>query len=110
MGIFFRLFTLLENACHELDAKGLLQGIEGGKTYEDYLKSFRRCAALEDDVRKSQAEINGLEQLVTIFTITSSISTNPSLLARLGQLQTLLSTKKRKLQDMVTNLISAIVP
>ncbi len=59
-----------------------------------------------DQVTRAKAEITGLEQLVTIFTISSSVSTNPSLPSHLGQLHTLPLRKKKELQDMVTDSTS----
>lgn len=66
------------------------------------MKSFHREEELAEEVDKVKAEITGLEQLVTIFTITSSVSTNPSVSTRLGQLHIMLARKKEKLQHMVS--------
>lgn len=81
--------------------KGLLQGVRGGKAYEEYLKSFRREVELADQIDKVKVEMTMLEQLVTIFTITSTVSANPSHVTRLGQLHSAISEKKEWLQDMV---------
>lgn len=81
--------------------RGLLHGVDGGSTYEEYLKSFRREVELADKMDKVKAEITMLEQLVTIFTITCTVSANPSHGIRLGQLRSAIADKKKKLQDMV---------
>lgn len=101
LGIFFRLFTLFENACHELDVKCHLQGV-GGRGYEDYVNKHRRDVELSEKIDKMTAEIRMLDQLITIFTITSSVSNNPSHIARLTQLQSLMSEKKKAIMDMVS--------
>lgn len=67
-----------------------------------YVQNNRREVELAEKMNKVKAEITMLEQLVTVFTITSSVSTNPSHVTRLGQLQSLLSGKKMALQDMVS--------
>lgn len=101
LGIFFRLFNLLENSCHELDVLGLLQGVDGDNAYEQYVRSYRREVELADMCDKVRAETAVLEQLVTVFTLTISIAANPSHITYLGQLQTAVSDKKKELEDMV---------
>jgi hypothetical protein len=101
LGIFFRLFTLLENACHELDVRGMIQGDGGGSAYEEYVKSFRREVDLTDKCTRVRAEVSFLEQMVTIFTLTTSIAATPSHVTHLGQLQIAVSEKKKELSDMV---------
>ena len=99
MGIFFRLFTLLENACHELDVCGLLPG--GSSAYQEYTKSFRREVELVDKCGKVKDQISVLNQLVSFFTLTTSVVANPTHITFLGQLQGAISNKKKELQDMV---------
>ena len=77
----------------------------GGRGYEDYVKNHRRDAELAEKV---EAEINILDQLVTIFTITSSIATNPSHTVRLGQLQSLISGKRKAIQDVVMSQLHTL--
>lgn len=101
LGIFFRLFTLLEDACHELDVRGFLQGMDGGEAYEAYVLSYRRKMELVDKCRQVTAAISILDQLVTLFTLTTAITSTPSQLAQLGQLQSAIADKKKELQDMV---------
>ncbi len=100
MGIFFRLFTLLEGACHELDVRGLLQGVDGGSTYEAYIMSYRREAELAGKCRQVQAAIYTLDQLVTIFTLNTAIAATPY---QLAQLQSATADKRKELQDMVNS-------
>lgn len=100
LGIFFRLFTLLENACHELDVAALLQGA-GSEAYQQYVTAFRRDVELEEKCDKVRTEIHTLDQLVTFFMVTASILVTPSYASNLGQLQSAMSDKKDELKDMV---------
>lgn len=95
----FRLFTLLEDACHELDARGLLQG--GSAAYQEYVTSLRREVELAVKCDKVRDQISILDQLVTIFTLTTSIASNPSHVTYLSQLQGAILDNKKELQDMV---------
>ena len=101
LGIFFRLFTLLENACHELDAKAVLQGLDGGRTYTNYIKAWERKVDVEDGILKLKTDLNVMEQLLTVFIIASTVSPNPTVNTRLPELQSDISTKKRELNDLV---------
>ena len=95
------MFTLLENACHELDAKAVLQGIDGGKTFNDYIKAWERKVELEDGILIAKADLNIMEQLLTVFTIASSVSPNPTVNTRLVDLQNDTAAKRKQLNDMV---------
>lgn len=88
-------------ACHKLDAKGLLQDIDSGSTYNKYIKDLERSSKLDEEIEKLKAELRVLEQLVTIFTIASSVSSTPSTTTRLGQLHSALNEKKKAMQDKV---------
>lgn len=79
--------------------RGLIQG--GGSAYEDYVRSFRREVELTDKCNRVKAELSSLDQLVTIFTLTTSIAAIPSHVTQLGQLQSAVSDKKKELHDMV---------
>ena len=55
LGIFFRLFTLFENACHKLDVKGAIQDADGRSTYNEYMASRRRNDELEEKIHKDES-------------------------------------------------------
>jgi len=93
------LFTLLEDACHELDARGFIQG--GNAAYQKYATSFRREVQLAEKCDTIKTQIAILHQLVTFFTLTTSIAANSSHTAYLGQLQRTISDHNKALQDMV---------
>ena len=86
----------MEDACHELDARGLLQG--GSAAYQDYVTSFWREVELADKCDKLKDQIAILGQLVTFFTLTISSSATSS---NLAQLQKAALDKKKELQEMV---------
>lgn len=96
-------------ACHELDAKGLLQDIDGGSTYNKYMKSLQRSTKLEELINKVKAEIGVFEQLVTILTIASSVSSTTSIITRLGHLHGVINEKRKTLQDMVLKRIKVVL-
>ena len=96
----------MENACHELDIKGLLQGAGGGWAYEEYVRSFRRDVELADKSNTIKAQMVFLQQLVTIYTISTSLTGNPTQVAQLDQLQSAVTDKERELQLMVIHMPS----
>jgi len=81
--------------------RGLLQGVDGGDTYEAYVRAYRRENQLADKCTQLQSLISTLEQFITILSFTTSIVANPSHVSSLGQLQAAIADKKKELQDMV---------
>ena len=94
----------MEDACHELDAHGLLQG--GSAVYQEYVTSFRREVELVDKCDKLKDQIAILDQLVTFFTLTISSSATSS---NLAQLQKAALDKKKELQEMVIRKFSGSI-
>ena len=75
LGIYDRLWNLLEAACTELDlllaehtSAGLGNGV--GNTYEDYVTALRKREGLKDSMAKEENRATTLEQLVTFFSLT----------------------------------------
>ena len=68
--IFYRLYTLLEEACHELDVKAQLQDSQAGASYDRYISALRQQSALKEDQERLAVQVNSLEQLVTLLGIT----------------------------------------
>lgn len=81
--------------------RGLLQGADGGRAYEEYQRSFRRDLVLEEKIRRVNTAIRGIHNLVILFTITTTNSPSPSHAANLAHLQGTLTDKKKELDDMV---------
>lgn len=98
---------MLENACHELDLKGLIQG---GLEYEHYRRTLRRDLQLREEMDRAKSYVRVLQQLVTLFTLATTNTPNPSHAANLAQLQRSMVDKKKELDEMVktntTNLHS----
>ena len=61
LGIFFRLFSLLEDECHELDLAHMLHGAQAGSSYEQYLVSLQKKRDTEEEVRHLKDEVQRLE-------------------------------------------------
>ena len=84
--------------------KALLQGVDGGRTYNEYMASHRRSVELDEKMSQLKAQIQTLEQLVTMFTITAS--SNPASARHLSQLQDFVIEKRTELQTMVILFIA----
>ena len=98
---------MLEQACHGLDEKGVLQGhADGGRTYEEYQRASRRDLELKDEIRSIQSAIRVLQQLITLFTITATTSLNPSHASNLAHLQSAMIDKGKELDKMVNKNIN----
>ena len=65
LGIFLRLFVLLEDACHHLDLTAQLNGSVGGRSFERYLAALRQQRALKDEEYSTNNQLAILEQSVT---------------------------------------------
>ena len=67
-GIFFRLFTLLEDECHGLDvAHSLgLQGSTAGSTFITFTTALQCQCTLRDNIDRLSSQIQALEQLLTM--------------------------------------------
>lgn len=67
LGIFMRLFVLLEVECNKLDLTMLMQGsgAEFGPSYHKYAAAFNKQTELKDE---QLAQKNALKVLVQLFT------------------------------------------
>ena len=84
LGIFYRLFTLLEMECHQLDcslaakSQGALVG--AGPSFEDYVAAVKKRQELKEMADSLESEANELEGIVTWFCIhLEDAETNPQL-------------------------------
>lgn len=107
LGIFFKLFTLLEDSCHELDVRALLQGVNGGAAYEAYVSSYQREVDLADKCAQVKSQICTLlqQQLMIILTLTTT-NPAPSHVTEVSQLSSAISDKRKELEDMVIEHIN----
>lgn len=72
LGIFYRLYTLLEQAAYELDlllAEKTNCGEIGGSTYGRYLSLLQKKHKLEEQRDTYLQSLNGLQQLSTCLAV-----------------------------------------
>ena len=102
LGIFFRLFTLLENACHELDVSIALQSIPGsaGPSFIQYADALQQQSTLHDDIATVNEQIFCLEQIFTLTLVTLPPST-PTTNTLLQHIASEMNTKKKAAEEMV---------
>ena len=98
LGVFFRLFTLLEDDCHELDLAHTLHGVQAGPTYERYITALRKKRESEEEVNILRDHIQRLEQLVTLAAITLP---NPAANTQYRNFCTVVATNKQRVQELV---------
>ena len=65
LGIFYRLFTLFEEACHELDLAAHISVDVAGATYGRYASALRQQSKLKEEEGRVEMQVSGMEQLVT---------------------------------------------
>ena len=66
LGIFFRLSTLLEDECHELDVTYSLriQGSTAGSTFNTFTTALRRQSTLRYNINRLSTQVQGLTDSV----------------------------------------------
>ena len=54
LGIFYRLFSLLENECHDLDVRVLEEDSmdEGGASYSQHMKALDKIKQLKPELER----------------------------------------------------------
>ena len=103
LGIFLRLFVLLENACHELDLTAHMQGTEDcGPSFQRFATALDRLTELKDERLALKDTKEQLEQLLTHGLATGVLTASTPLL--LQALQDLQATNSR-LQQLVRILL-----
>ena len=102
LGIFFRLFTLLEDECHELDVRHSLQlqGSTAGSSFTTFLSAVQRQAKLRDDINRVTTQIGGLEQLLTLALVSLPQNT-PQMTAFTEQLADEIRSRRKMNSEMV---------
>lgn len=99
LGIFLRLFVLLEADCHMLDMTMSIQGGSGGPSFDRYSSALQDKMKLQDEQKELKASLLVLQQLLT-YTLTTggmTSTTNPLLLEVVSEIQ----KTKAKLQHIV---------
>ena len=105
LGIFLRLFVLLEDGCHQLDLSVTLQGSNCGPSYERYTSALHKLTNLKDELHRLQGGLVVLEQILT-FALASSVEapSNPLF----TNLATDVAAKKERKKDLVSVLLYSI--
>jgi hypothetical protein len=72
LGIFNRLWELIENACNELDLHlaEFEEGGDFGNTFDKYASALKKRDALKLTLPQKEQTATTLEQLVTFFSLT----------------------------------------
>ena len=107
LGIFFRMFSLLEDDCHQQDVTHTLQlqGSIAGSTFNTFVTILQRQSTLRHSIRRITEQIVILEQLLTLTLVTVSPSA-PQFTQLTSDLTTEVNNKKREILGMVqTKLI-----
>ena len=102
LGIFFRLFTLLEDACHRLDvliAWHLTPG-SAGVSFVQYADALQQQSTLRDDIDTVKGQIACLEQIFTL-TMETLPSGAPQSNTLLQQIANELNSKKKEAEEKV---------
>lgn len=85
LGIFLRLFTLLEDECHKLDLELVSATVpqSGDRAgYVDFAQAIQKERALLDLQVKVEAELQFLHQTISLLALTSTDpSTDPQMIA-----------------------------
>ena len=79
-----------------------LQSCDVGSTYTTFTAALQRQAALRDDINRTQAQVTGLEQLLTLAVVT--LSPSPATDAHMQQVTEMITTRKNKIEEMVHNI------
>ena len=82
MGIFYRLFTLSEDACHQLDFKLAQSGAPSTAlsetSFDVYASSLVEFRTLDDERRRQESEAQSLDDIATYMSLhLPSPTTNP---------------------------------
>ena len=90
LGIFLRLFVLLEVECHKLDVSEQMGGsVSSGPSYDKYVAALHQQTQLKDEQHSLRGGLQLLEQLLTHMLTTGGVSstTDPLLLLSISEIQ-----------------------
>ena len=101
LGIFFRLFTLLEDACHELDVLASLQqtSADAGSSFSRYREALQRQSNIRDSIATIKIQISCLEQILTLTLVTIPPGAVQNTL--LTQAASEITANKKKIEELV---------
>jgi hypothetical protein len=84
-----------------------LQSCDVGYTYTTFTAEFQRQAVLRDNIDRTRAQVEGLEQLLTLAAVT--LSSSPGADAHMQQVTEMVTTRKKKIEEMVRNYTCALI-
>ena len=83
LGIFNRLWSLLSDACSELDlklAESSEEQVNGGSTYNHYVTLIRRRSVLRTEINNQKNYVTVVNEMVTFASISLSDAEHNSVL------------------------------
>lgn len=102
LGVFFRLFTLLEDECHGLDVQMAMHNSQQSgdrQAFVDYATAIQRERTLLDEKEKCEGEVKWLNQTLGYLALHSTNSSNdPTMIS----VATAIKDTKKKLVDIVS--------
>lgn len=101
LGVFFRLFTLLEDACHELDLEmaestATTPNTSDKEKYQNFTATIQRERELLDKRKRLEDEVKWLDQTLSLMIISNTSITPTSTLPA----QVVASAIKGKKEDI----------
>lgn len=103
LGIFYRLFSLLENAVHQLDLELAAKSCSTGTStsFAAYIQATQQLATLKEDRDRVQERATIVEQVTTLSAVNQSATfvTTPLLISAMLQEAAKL---RQELQDIVS--------
>lgn len=107
LGIFLRLFNLLENAVHKLDCELAATSITTGSTtsFADHIQASEQLAKLKEDRVRVEQRATVVEQVITLSAVnqSASFSTTPLLVNAMLQEAAKLRQELQTIVSMLTN-------
>lgn len=98
LGIFQRLFNLLEEECHSLDCSLSENCDTASNSFATYLVSKTAITSLEHEISKLQSEVNHAQQILALLLLTT---TDPQRNPSVQGVVSLIHTNTIKIRDNV---------
>ena len=98
LGIFQRLFNLLEEECHSLDCSLSENCDTARNSFTTYLVSKTAITSLQHEISKLQSEVNHAEQILALLLLTT---TDPQRNPSVQGVVSLIHTNTIKIRDNV---------
>ncbi len=106
LGVFLRLFTLLEDECHKLDLQlaSMTAPLSGDRVaYVDFTVTIQMERTLLDERENLDQEIILLNQTLSLLSL---MAVNPSTNPNISAVATCIQENKARLGDIVSNSVA----